>query len=129
MDISEYMAVEPLLVNIAMLIIGGVVGHKLALRRDRRIEFNKIVDEINPILWAQRDAFQINTVNSHISDDQFRNLRSRTSLAKAFFLDLAWKDYKKHAVPSYDEYSQPSIDNFNQASKAVKRLIWLTKRK
>lgn len=78
--------------NIVSFLIGLLVGHRLALFRDKRKEFNDLTAPVRVALYRIRNTL---TFIEEISGDDMFLIRERLWFWQRKGFDLAYADYKR----------------------------------
>lgn len=109
--------------GIVGVLIGGIVGNRLAIGRDRRREYNEIADALHErlehqALIAQKDQFP-NDANG-VDETSFISLRRRLSGRKNRALDVAIEEYS--AAKKECGYFEEGIYHFNDPETLIKAI-------
>lgn len=122
------MDLNNLLWSSAGFLVGTLVGHRLGLDRDRRSEFNKIADQIRPILQSQladirAPLYAVSDTTAHLLIDikyPWQRAKLRAALAEYS------QAHHQHVVQ--DVYGAPSYTRTDHIERASIELITQLKR-
>ena len=122
---------DPLLTGIAGILIGGLLGHRLALGRDKRKEYNEVVRPIKQKLLVQMDVFNKGEIGVIFQYNEISILRTFISSRKygaIIKLHQECVDYMNNNREinnrGYEVYSKECCEfisaNFNKINKLLK---------
>ena len=86
----EFKYIAPILT----LLLGGLIGNRLAIGRDKRIEYNEIITPIRLKLIEQRDQLNNQNRGAKIDNSLFNNLEASLGLARFKNFLEAYKAYE-----------------------------------
>jgi hypothetical protein len=92
---------DAILMGLLGTLIGGFIGNRLALGRDKRVEYNSVTRPLKQKLLKHYDRLRIERYHLLISDDDIEPLRSYISEV----------DYKS-LVSAFDIYNAQRLKHF-----------------
>lgn len=112
---------EKLLIAVVSCLIGVLIGHRLALGRDRRKEYNEIVTPVKLKLLDHLDHLNDSSLRFMLSQTDIKPLRSVLKDRRYKKVNNAFCAYKSalSAHISTDDYGQPicSIEGYEEISR------------
>jgi len=110
---------EAIISGILGVLIGGFIGHRLALGRDKRTEYNSVIRPLKQKLLKHIDALKEHQTNFNISHDDILSIRCWVTDKEFSSISLAYKDYcdlyreyiktNKYGVEFYTEEERDKI--------------------
>ena len=97
---------DPILSGILGVLIGGFIGHRFALGRDKRKEFNDCISPLREKLIHQMATLSSRNYEHGIVDNEITKLVAVLGEAKTKQISLAYKKYseaRKTSAPIFSE--------------------------
>ena len=98
--------IEPILYNLMSALIGFFTGNRLAIDRDRRREFNDLVNPIRLLVLEEREKPTSRSISP--TNIEFALVREKLFIIKRKSFDRAVVNYKKSKGADNQEQSQTS---------------------
>jgi hypothetical protein len=111
---------DPILTGLLGTLIGGFIGNRLALGRDKRVEYNSVARPLKQKLLKHYDCLKSESYNLIISANDIEYLRSHISEVKYKKLVSAFEAYEFQG----EEHFRTDIRSGNiQANKEQYELL------
>ncbi|MEH6384309.1 MAG: hypothetical protein V7780_06855 [Colwellia sp.] len=118
---------DPILSGILGVLVGGLIGHRLALGRDKRKEFNDCIFPLREKLLHQIDKLSAQNFDHGIDDKEITKLIAVLGERKTKQISLVYKEYSEARNNSgvKDEWHQFTINEigFNLFQEQSKKLL------
>ena len=129
-QLHEVIQAYPELFGVLMFCCGALIGHRLALGRDKRKEINEVLDRIRAGFEGQADDPY---PRREVLTDDVGLLRHHLSRRQKKTYDPRIEDYKlatgNESVWLYDELHNPSYKNPEIVAQAARDILLLLKRR
>ena len=93
MSLEEIITSHPEIFGFITFLVGGLLGNRYAIGRDRRKEFNEVADEIALSLIKKKEGAVQKLIWSGPTNDQLENLKRRSSFFKRKSVKRACTQY------------------------------------
>ena len=118
---------------IVTFLLGGLVGHRLALGRDKRKEFNEYSDPIRDALWKQKET--LDPMDSEKVDDKStEGLTERAPIHRRAAIKRAINDYRAtfdsgvHRMKRDGYFARFQPEDREALEASIDRLLFALKR-
>jgi len=117
---------DAIITGVLGVLIGGFIGHRLALGRDKRIEHNSIMLPLKQKVLEHIDSLKNHKNYLYISEGDISKLRCRLSEKQYSLIKVAHNDYAKlyQQCGTVNEvgYEIYSLSEYNKIEKSATEL-------